>query len=137
MAYHEEDRVARLVMNYVMWAGDNPVRSCAQLFDEEVIAMRELRAEWRSSCRIEVLGVEAELTKRTLEAMVPAHRFALWTFHLSSLTFEMQARTIVKCAKSTYHGRLVAAHVEFIEGYEDQQRLSRERVAAYLSGVQR
>jgi hypothetical protein len=135
MAYHEEDRVARLIMNYVMWAGDNPVRSCAHFFDEEVINMREFKQEWRSSCRMEVLGVEAQLTKGTLEAMVPAHRFALWTFHLSSLTFDMQARTIVKVAKSTYHQRLMMAHQEFIDEYQRQEKLSRERTAAYLQHV--
>lgn len=132
MAYHEEDRVSRLIQNYVLWAGESPVRSCASLFDEEKINLRELRQEWRSSYRMEVLGVEAQLTKETLEAMESQLRFPLWTFHLSSLTFEMQAREIVKTSKATYHRRLVEGHVAFIEGYDAQVAISRERSRAYV-----
>lgn len=137
MAYHEEDEVARLITNYVMWAGENPIRSCSDLFDEDKINLRELRQEWRSSYRIEALGVDAALTKDTLEAMVPAHRFAVWTFHLSSLTFQMQAVDILHVSKSTYHRRLVQGHLEFMEQYEHQVLVSRARAASYARALSR
>lgn len=135
MAYHEEDAVSRLIMNYVLWAGDSPVRSCADLFDEEKINLRELRQEWRSSYRMEALGVEAQVTKDTLQVMTPVYRFSVWTFHLSGLTFEMQAKEIVGVSKSTYHSRLVQGHIEFIERYGEQQDLARERAASYVRAL--
>lgn len=131
MAYHEEDQVARLITNYVLWAGENPIRSCADLFDEDKINLRELRQEWRSSYRMEALGVEAALTKDTLDVMTPALRFAVWTFHLSSLTFAMQARDILGVGKTTYHRRLMEGHVEFMEKYDLQVLVARERAASY------
>jgi hypothetical protein len=135
MAYHEEDTVARLIMNYVMWAGDVPVRSCADLFDEDKINLRELRQEWRSNYRFEAMGPEAQITKDTLDGMDKQLRFAVWTFHLSSLTFEMQARVIVGVSKSTYHRRLVEGHIVFTERYEEQLRVSRERAASYARAL--
>lgn len=135
MAYHEEDKVGGLIMNYVMWAGDVPVRSCADLFDEDKINLRELRQEWRNNYRFEALGSEAQITKDTLDRMDKQLRFAVWTFHLSSLTFEMQAKTILGVAKSTYHRRLVEGHIHFIQVYEEQVRVSRERSASYARAL--
>lgn len=135
MAYHEEEKVAQLITNYVVWAGDNPVRSCAELFDEDKINLRELRQEWRSTYRMEALGAEAQITKDALEVMDKGLRFALWTFHLSSLTFEMQAREILRVSKSTYHRRLVDAHIRFIEAYDEQVRVSRARAASYVRAL--
>lgn len=131
MAYHEEDEVSRLVMNYVMWAGEHPIRSCGNLFDEDKINLRELRQAWRSYYRMEALGADAAITKETLEAMTPVYRFAIWTFHLSSLTFEMQAKTIIGVSKSTYHGRLERGHIEFMEQHLQQKDIARERAASY------
>jgi hypothetical protein len=136
MAYHEEDKVGRLIMNYVMWAGDVPVRSCADLFDEDKINLRELRQEWRTNYRFEALGSEAQITKETLDGMDKQLRFAVWTFHLSSLTFEMQAKMIVRVSKSTYHRRLVEGHIAFIERYDEQVRVSRARAASYARALQ-
>jgi hypothetical protein len=135
MAYHEEDRVSRLIVNYVMWAGDVPVRSCADLFDEDKINLRELRQEWRNTYRFEALGSEAQITKDTLDRMDKQLRFAVWTFHTSSLTFEMQAKSIVGVSKSTYHRRLVEGHITFMEVYDEQLQSSRERTASYARAL--
>lgn len=132
MAYHEEDKAARLLANYFRWAGDSPIRGCGQLWDPEKIDARDLRKEWRSSYAIEAMGQEAQLTKDALATMDGPLRFALITFHSSSLTFEMQARDKVRVSKSTYHHRLVRAHLDFDAAYERQQQLARDRTAAYL-----
>lgn len=136
MAYHEEDRVAQLIANYERWAGDNPIRGAGQLWIEEKIAMRDLLKEFRSNFGVfEALGVEAQLTKDTLTAMTPALRFSIRTFHLSSLTFAMQAKEIVRVSKSTYHERLVRGHYEFIDVHEKQAQLARERTKSYLRAL--
>lgn len=133
MAYHREDEVARLITNLERWIGDSPIQGAGRLWNEEQIAMRDLKLEYRSNFgRFEALGVEAQLTKDALGQMVGPLRFALRTYHTSSLTFEMQARQIVGVSKSTYHVRLVRAHVDFIDAFEEQQQVARDRAAAYV-----
>jgi hypothetical protein len=136
MSYHEEERVALLITNYERWAGDNPVQGAGQLWLEDKIAMRDLIKDFRSNFGVfEALGAEASLTKDTLVAMTPALRFAVRTFHLSSLTFEMQAREIVRVSKSTYHTRLVRGHFEFMELFDRHTELARAKARSYAASA--
>jgi hypothetical protein len=133
MAYHEEDRIARLIRNWDRWHGDKPIQGTSRLWIEGKIAIRDMRRDFQSNFgNFEALGQEALITKETLSAMVGGIRHALLTFHLSSLTFEMQARSIVGVSKSTYHARLVRGHFEFMEEYARQQQIGRDRVDTYL-----
>lgn len=138
MAYHEEDQVARLILNWDRWKGDKPLKGTGSMWAELQIAERDLKREFRSNFgRFEALGVEAALTQEALGFMVSGHRVALLTYHMSSLTFEMQAIEIVRVHKSTYHRRLERAHFEFMDGFESRKRAQRdhaEALAAHYSG---
>jgi hypothetical protein len=126
MAYHRQEEVQRLIINLAMWNGDGEsVRGCSSEWGRIV---REVRKGWRSSFTIPAIGVDAAPTKAALEAIGETFSSALWTYYLSSLTFEMQAAEVLGIAKSTYHRRLEIGHTLFINAYNealDRQRFHR------------
>jgi hypothetical protein len=136
MAYHREEEVQRLITNLAQWNGDGAgVPGCGRLWDEEKIAERDMQREWRSSFRIPAIGVDAGVTREALLEMRGHLSRSLWVFYTSSLTFEMQAREHLGVAKSTYHGYLQEAHVEFMEVFERVKDGTRARVHAYAQSA--
>jgi hypothetical protein len=138
VAYFEEDRVHLLITNLAQWQGDGVgVPGCGRLWDEEKIAARDMQREWRSSFRIPAIGVDADITRQALASIEPVHRRALWAYHTSALTFEMQAREIMQMAKSTYSLRLTEAHPLFIEAFDRAREETQASVHAYAQSAQR
>jgi hypothetical protein len=116
MAYYEVDEVRRLICNLAQWNGDQPVRSCSSLWGRLV---REVRQGWRSSFDLPVVGIDAAPASVALEKIGETFSSALWTYHLSSLGFEEQAREILGIAKSTYHTRLEMGHMLFMNAFRE------------------
>jgi hypothetical protein len=136
VAYYEEDQVHRLITNLAQWKGDGVgVPGCGQLWDEEKINARDTNREWRSSFRIPAIGIDAEITERTLARLEPIHRAAVWIYHTSSLTFELQAKERMSMAKSTYHQKLVEGHSLFMDAYTEEREISKGRVHAYAQSA--
>jgi hypothetical protein len=118
MAYYEHEEVRRLITNLAMWRGEGEsVSGCGGMWARAQTA-RGTRESWRSDFRIPAIGVDAAPTKEALELIGGTLSEALFTYYLSSLTFEMQAADL-GCAKSTYHQRLEVAHLQFMLAYRE------------------
>jgi hypothetical protein len=124
MAYYEADEVGRLICNLAQWNGDSPIRSASSAWNS---IAREVRSSWRSSFEIPVVGIDTGPTATALERIGETFSSALWTYHLSSLGFEDQARLILGIAKSTYHARLELGHMQFINAFREAQLQERQK----------
>jgi hypothetical protein len=118
--YHCEDEVGRLVENFFQWGGDGAaVLTSASLWARLV---REVR---RGSAPVAIVGVDAGYTASAFKAIGEALTKTLCTYHVSSLTIEMQARDILRIAQSTYRRRLERAHLDFMRAYHEARRASK------------
>jgi hypothetical protein len=132
VSYYREDEVGRLIVNWWQWNGDGvAVRTCAKSWAEDSrTLMRDVRRTFRSSLPVAVVGVDARKAGAALVAIRAELSRALRAFHLSSLTFEMQARELMHVSKSHYHRLLIEAHPAFIEAYELEAKTSAQRERA-------
>jgi hypothetical protein len=94
LSYYREDEVARLIQNWARWRGDGAsVRGCGSSWlNADMANTRDARKSWRSALILPTLGIDAARTAAALAAMRENHARALKTFHLSAVTFEMQAK---------------------------------------------
>lgn len=133
MAYYEEDEVRRLITNMAQWSGDGAsVGASASNWEREVVD-----GGWRSDFKIPALGIDVPPTKEALKRIGEYLAAPLCVYYLSSLTFEMQAREILSCAKSTYHSRLERGHLAFMEAYREEVERRRPTLHTYASAPPR
>lgn len=128
MSYFKHEEVRRLIENCVSWVGDGVVhgpRGCIVLR-----ALRSIRQEIDPRRTPTTLGIEAGFARDALRKMLPKLRFALLVYYTSDLTFELQARDKIGISRMEYHRRLVVAHPQFMERFEDERLGAAGRRAA-------
>lgn len=118
--YFCEDEVGRLIHNLAQWGGDGVAVRTAPSIMQRLLA--ELR---KGSGPVITVGIDAGHTKTALLQLGEELGDAITTYHLSSLTIEMQARDYLRIAKTTYYRRLEVGHVEFMAAYHLARRGSK------------